>query len=202
MICFTISTHIKLPRLRFSAITLRFTTSPTLLFFTVHHTFCDARLRPYAGAVVIHDGNYKNQSLESIIVLLSRQFIDSKNRTTMTMITISQPILKPPRVFLLIFFIILILSSLLTFPIDDGLRHVGVAFEGISHWADVYPFSHFSEYSELSPWYGYDSYSSEIISHIFSISRFEASTIKFSFCQIFITNLRVFSVFVPLIIEK
>jgi hypothetical protein len=59
--------------------TFGFTTGPTLLFFSVHHTFWGARLRPLAGAVAIHEGNYNNQSIESIIGAASRHVIHSKN---------------------------------------------------------------------------------------------------------------------------
>jgi hypothetical protein len=101
---------------------------------------------------------------------------------------------------LLVFFIILFFSSLLTFPIDDGLRHVGVAFEGISHWGDVYPFSYFSEYSELSPWYGYDLVLRKLFSFLQYIP-FQASILKFCFVKFF-SLILVFSVFVPLILKS
>jgi hypothetical protein len=116
------------------------------------------------------------------------------------MISISQPILKPPRLFLLVCFIILFFSCLLSFPIDDGLRHVGVAFSGISNWADVYPFSLFSEYSELSPWYGYDLILRKFIS-FFQYLPIQASTLKFIFVK-FLSLILVFSVFVPLILKS
>ena len=118
----------------------------------------------------------------------------------MTMISLSYPILKPPKLFLLVLCIILFFSCLLSFPTDDGLRHVGVAFEGISHWGDVYPFSYFSEYSELSPWYGYDL-SFENYFHCFSISHSSLSTLKFFFVKLF-SLIIVFSVFVLLILKS
>jgi hypothetical protein len=120
--------------------------------------------------------------------------------TTMTMISGSQPMLKPPRLFLLVFFIILIFSCLLSFPIDDGLRHVGVAFEGISHWGDVYPFSYLSEYSELSPWYGYDLILRKLLSLLQYIPM-QPTTLKFVFFK-FISIVLVFAVFVPLILKS
>jgi hypothetical protein len=131
--------------------------------------------------------------------LRSRPLIDW-NQLTMTMISISQPILKPPRLFLLVCFIILFFSCLLSFPIDDGLRHVGVAFEGISNWADVYPFSLFSEYSDLSPWYGYDLILRKSLS-LFQYLPIPASTLKFLFVKFF-SLILVCSVFVPLILKS
>ena len=77
------------------------------------------------------------------------------------------------------------------------MRHVGVAFVGISNWGNVYPFSYFSDYSELSPWYGYDL----VLRKLFSFLQgtpLESSTLKFIFVKVF-SLILVFSVFVVLI---
>ena len=118
----------------------------------------------------------------------------------MTMISINQSILKPPRLFLLVCFIIPFFSCLFSFPIDDGLRHVGVAFGGISNWGDVYPFSYFSEYSELSPWYGYDLVLRKFFSFLQDIP-LRPPTLKFFFVKFF-SLILVFSVFVMLILKS
>jgi hypothetical protein len=46
---------------------------------------------------------------------------------------------------------------LATFPPDDGLRHVGLAFAPDARaWGDVYPFSVFEAHRSYNPWLGYD----------------------------------------------
>jgi hypothetical protein len=115
----------------------------------------------------------------------------------MTMISTSQSILNPAKLFILVLSIILLFSCLLSFPTDDGLRHVGVAFEGISHWGDVYPFSYFSEYSDLSPWYGYDL----ILRRFLALLQYipiQPATLKFFFVKFF-SIILVLAVFVPII---
>ncbi len=42
------------------------------------------------------------------------------------------------------------------FPLDDGLRHVGLAFGDSRSWGEVYPFSVFEAHRDYDPWYGYD----------------------------------------------
>lgn len=48
------------------------------------------------------------------------------------------------------------LFGLLSFPMDDGLRHVAFAFGDAKSWGSVYPFSIFELYPHYDPWYGYD----------------------------------------------
>lgn len=43
-----------------------------------------------------------------------------------------------------------------SFPEDDGLRHVGLAFGEPRSWGDVYPHSVFAEHAGYDPWWGYD----------------------------------------------
>jgi hypothetical protein len=109
----------------------------------------------------------------------------------------SQWTITPARLFFLVFLIILSFTCFLSFPIDDGLRHVGVAFSGESSWGNVYPFSYFSEYSELSPWYGYDLVLRNCPSFI-QDAPLKPTTIKFFFVKTF-SLILVFTVFVVLI---
>ena len=60
------------------------------------------------------------------------------------------------KIFLLTLLIVLLINSLFRFPIDDGLRHVGLAFGNFISWGDVYPFSVFEKYKDYDPWFGYD----------------------------------------------
>jgi hypothetical protein len=46
--------------------------------------------------------------------------------------------------------------SLRSFPSDDGLRHVGLAFGEPRAWGEVYPHSVFAEHPAYDPWWGYD----------------------------------------------
>jgi len=46
--------------------------------------------------------------------------------------------------------------ALLSFPVDDGLRHLGVAFSDFRSWGEVYPFSVFQQFADYDPWFGYD----------------------------------------------
>jgi hypothetical protein len=112
----------------------------------------------------------------------------------------SQRAITPARLFIIVFFIILSFTCFLSFPIDDGLRHVGVAFSGESSWGNVYPFSYFSDYSELSPWYGYDLVLRKCFSFIQG-TPLEPSTLKFFFVKI-VSLILVFSVFVVLILKS
>ena len=52
--------------------------------------------------------------------------------------------------------VISVTVSLYSFPPDDGLRHIGVAFTDFSSWGDVYPYSVFEKFGDYDPWYGYD----------------------------------------------
>jgi len=112
----------------------------------------------------------------------------------------SQWAITPAKLFLLILLIILSFSCFFSFPIDDGLRHVGVAFSGEYSWANVYPFSYFSDYSELSPWYGYDLVLRKFFSLLQDIP-LNPSTLKFFFIKFF-SLILVFSVFFPLILKS
>jgi hypothetical protein len=112
----------------------------------------------------------------------------------------SQWTITPARLFLIVFLIILSFTCFLSFPIDDGLRHVGVAFSGESIWGNVYPFSHFSDYPELSPWYGYDLVLRKCFSFL-QDTPFEPSTLKFFFVKIS-SLIIVVSVFVVLILKS
>lgn len=47
--------------------------------------------------------------------------------------------------------------ALWTFPADDALRHVGIAFGGGRLWGEVYPFSIFEQYATCRPWGGFDA---------------------------------------------
>lgn len=57
---------------------------------------------------------------------------------------------------LLVFAVVIFFLGLLEMPIDDGLRHVGLASEGGRQWASVYPHSRFQDYPAVEPWFGYD----------------------------------------------
>ena len=48
------------------------------------------------------------------------------------------------------------LYGLLSFPLDDGLRHVAFAFSEEANWGHVYPYSIFERYPHYDPWYGYE----------------------------------------------
>jgi hypothetical protein len=63
---------------------------------------------------------------------------------------------SPTKLFWLILVVVFIFSCAIHIPIDDGLRHISFAFSGGSNWADAYPFSNFSDYPEINPWFGYD----------------------------------------------
>jgi len=52
--------------------------------------------------------------------------------------------------------VVSVLVGMVQFPSDDGLRHVGVAFNELRSWGEVYPHSVFSENPEYDPWWGYD----------------------------------------------
>jgi hypothetical protein len=49
-----------------------------------------------------------------------------------------------------------VLNILFSFPIDDSLRHVGLAFGNLKSWGEVYPFSYYEEFKGFNPWFGYD----------------------------------------------
>lgn len=52
--------------------------------------------------------------------------------------------------------VIVVAYAFLRMPIDDGLRHIGLAFSNVTSWGDIYPFSRFEEFKDYDPWYGYD----------------------------------------------
>ena len=60
------------------------------------------------------------------------------------------------RIFILTLSVVVLATCLITFPADDGLRHVGMAFSDFTSWGDVYPFSQFEELKDYDPWFGYD----------------------------------------------
>ena len=60
------------------------------------------------------------------------------------------------KIFKLALVIIIVLNIFYMFPPDDGLRHMGLAFDTFTSWGDVYPFSIFEEFKDYNPWFGYD----------------------------------------------
>jgi hypothetical protein len=82
------------------------------------------------------------------------------------------------KIFLLSLLIVLVINSLFRFPIDDGLRHVGLAFSNFTSWGDVYPFSIFEKYKDYDPWFGYDL-SLRIIAGIIKHLPISLLTLKF-----------------------
>ena len=60
------------------------------------------------------------------------------------------------KIFLISLLIVLVYNSLFIFPIDDGLRHIGLAFGNFTSWGEVYPFSIFEDFKDYDPWFGYD----------------------------------------------
>ncbi len=70
------------------------------------------------------------------------------------------------RLWFMILFLIVFFQAFLSFPADDGLRHVGLALRGEARWSEVYPFSGFSENAGIRPWYGYDLLLHRILSPV------------------------------------
>lgn len=71
------------------------------------------------------------------------------------------------KVFIITLFAAAVYSSLLSFPVDDGLRHVGKAFtQDFISWGTVYPYSSFEDLADYNPWYGYDKLLSVIASFL------------------------------------
>ncbi len=60
------------------------------------------------------------------------------------------------KLLFMILILVVFFQAFLSFPSDDGLRHIGVALRGEAHWEEIYPYSGFSENAGTSPWYGYD----------------------------------------------
>jgi hypothetical protein len=61
------------------------------------------------------------------------------------------------RAFWLALAVVVVFYSLVVgLPVDDGLRHVGLAFGEARSWAEVYPYSVFAAHPEVQPWLGYD----------------------------------------------
>lgn len=56
----------------------------------------------------------------------------------------------------LVFGVALFANTLLSFPPDDGLRHIGMSATSNVTWGDVYPFSRFNDFADYNPWFGYD----------------------------------------------
>jgi hypothetical protein len=57
---------------------------------------------------------------------------------------------------LLVFGVVIFFLGLIEMPIDDGLRHVGLASADGRQWSAVYPHSRFQDYARVAPWFGYD----------------------------------------------
>ena len=108
--------------------------------------------------------------------------------------------ITPARLFLIVFLIILAFTCFLSFPKDDGLRHVGVAFSGEPNWGNVYPFSCFSENSGYSPWYGYDFILINSLS-LFKNVPPQSSTVRFIYIKL-LSLIFVFIVFWGFDFEK
>jgi hypothetical protein len=60
------------------------------------------------------------------------------------------------RLALFTFLVVFAFVCLLNYPIDDGLRHVGLAYDGSRSWAEVYPYSKLEDHADFSLWFGYD----------------------------------------------
>jgi hypothetical protein len=74
------------------------------------------------------------------------------------------------KIFKLALVIIIVLNIFYMFPPDDGLRHMGLAFDTFTSWGDVYPFSIFEEFKDYNPWFGYDL-ALRIIAEIYSYQK-------------------------------
>jgi hypothetical protein len=61
------------------------------------------------------------------------------------------------RAFVLALALVSVLLALYLVPVDDALRHVGVAFADGRAWGDVYPHSEFARFPLYNPWWGYDA---------------------------------------------
>lgn len=68
----------------------------------------------------------------------------------------SGPARRPGAVLWIVVLGFAALYGLLSFPIDDGLRHVAFAFRDHADWGHVFPFSIYEQYPHYDPWYGYD----------------------------------------------
>lgn len=103
------------------------------------------------------------------------------------------------RSFTIFLFIVPALISLHSFPQDDGLRHVGLAFANLTSWADVYPYSTFESLRDYDPWYGYDL-SLKTIARIFKLLPYSTLTLSFILVKL-ITFLFIF-IFLRLIVAR
>ena len=87
------------------------------------------------------------------------------------------------KVFIITLLAVAVYSSLLSFPVDDGLRHVGEAFtQDFISWGKVYPYSFFENLADYNPWYGYDKLLSLIASFLKLIPLTETA-LKFIFVK-------------------
>ena len=86
--------------------------------------------------------------------------------TTMTGDVAEERLALHRRLWFMILFLVFFFQAFFSFPADDGLRHVGLALRGEARWAEVYPFSGFSENAATSPWYGYDTLLSWMLSAV------------------------------------
>lgn len=103
------------------------------------------------------------------------------------------------KIFYITILIILVVVALVRLPVDDGLRHVGVAFKGFSSWGDVYPFSVFEKFGNYNPWFGYDL-SLAFIASVLKMLPISMLTLKFILTKILVL---VFSLlFIYLVVER
>jgi hypothetical protein len=85
--------------------------------------------------------------------------------------------------FSICIFLIAISITLLSFAVDDGLRHLGAAFSDFKSWGDVYPFSVFEEFEDYDPWFGYD-FSLRLIAHLVKQVPISPLTLKYCLAKI------------------
>ncbi len=87
------------------------------------------------------------------------------------------------KIFIIALLAVAVYSSLLSFPIDDGLRHVGEAFmSDFISWGTVYPYSSFEDLGDYNPWFGYDKLLSLTASFLKQIPLTETA-LKFIFVK-------------------
>lgn len=95
--------------------------------------------------------------------------------------------------------VISVTVALYSFPSDDGLRHVGVAFSDFSSWGEVYPYSMFEKFSGYDPWYGYDLTLRWVAR---AAEYLPGSAIATKVCIVKAVSLLFLSVFLLLILER
>lgn len=104
----------------------------------------------------------------------------------------------PPYVYpFFVFAVAIFANTLLSFPPDDGLRHIGMSAIRDVTWGDVYPFSRFNDFADYNPWFGYD-YFLRIIFICLRAFGFSDITIKFIMVKTlsFIISLIAFGIIV------